>query len=174
MNNEVLAAMIREQGLDEVVADMHPEGLALAQGIILSALDTMRERQSVDPAYAAKNPLGGPAKVFRAIAERIEAGEDYDAVLKDYDLVQRSGYVPEGKAAIIRNGSDGQLDEVFAEPCQFHLEQMDTGHWWIGINAPDKFYHINLHSKGRIKAFIEGEERHEPSGISRESNTEKP
>ncbi len=36
--------------------------------------------------YERKNPLGGPASVFRAAAERIEAGEDYDAVLRDYGL----------------------------------------------------------------------------------------
>lgn len=30
----------------------------------------------------------GPAKVFRAIAERIEAGEEYHSVLADYDLKQ--------------------------------------------------------------------------------------
>jgi hypothetical protein len=45
MNNEILAAMIREQGLEELVADMHPDGVLLATGIILSALDTMREAQ---------------------------------------------------------------------------------------------------------------------------------
>lgn len=67
----------------------------------------------------------------------------------------------EQKPATLRYGGDGNLDEVFAEPCQFHLEQMDNGHWWIGVNAPDRFYHINLHARGRIRAHIEGEERHE-------------
>lgn len=38
MNDQILAAMIREQGLEELVADMHADGLALATGIILSAL----------------------------------------------------------------------------------------------------------------------------------------
>lgn len=37
-------------------------------------------------AYTAKNPLGGPAAMFRTIAERLEAGEDYAAVLADYGL----------------------------------------------------------------------------------------
>jgi len=36
--------------------------------------------------YAAKNPLGGPARMFEAIASRIRAGEDYYEVLRDYDL----------------------------------------------------------------------------------------
>ena len=37
-------------------------------------------------AYAKANPLGGPASMFRAIAERIEAGEEYWAVLRDYGV----------------------------------------------------------------------------------------
>jgi hypothetical protein len=36
--------------------------------------------------YAAKNPLGGPATMFDAIADRIRAGEPMDAVLDDYGL----------------------------------------------------------------------------------------
>ncbi len=36
--------------------------------------------------YADGNPLGGPASIFDAIAERIRAGEDYDAVLHDYGI----------------------------------------------------------------------------------------
>ena len=36
--------------------------------------------------YAERNPLGGPAKVFDAIAERLRAGEEYHAVLADYGL----------------------------------------------------------------------------------------
>lgn len=37
-------------------------------------------------AYRAANPLGGPASMLRAAAERIEAGEEYHAVLADYGL----------------------------------------------------------------------------------------
>ena len=42
--------------------------------------------QGDDPAaeYAKRNPLGGPAGVFRAMAARIEAGEEYYSVLDDY------------------------------------------------------------------------------------------
>jgi hypothetical protein len=34
--------------------------------------------------YFGANPLGGPAKVFDAMADRIRAGEDYYAVLADH------------------------------------------------------------------------------------------
>lgn len=35
-------------------------------------------------AYHKPNPLGGPAKIFDAMADRIRAGEKYDFVLADY------------------------------------------------------------------------------------------
>lgn len=34
--------------------------------------------------YREKNPLGGPAKVFDAMADQIRAGDDYRAVMLDY------------------------------------------------------------------------------------------
>lgn len=37
-------------------------------------------------AYAAVNPLGGPAVIFEAMAKRIRAGEDFYDVLDDYGL----------------------------------------------------------------------------------------
>lgn len=36
--------------------------------------------------YESANPLGGPARMFEAIAERIRSGEDYYAVLADYGV----------------------------------------------------------------------------------------
>lgn len=43
-------------------------------------------KESAAEEYARRNPLGGPAKVFEAMAARIRAGEDYYAVLEDYGL----------------------------------------------------------------------------------------
>jgi hypothetical protein len=48
--------------------------------------------------YAAKNPLGGPARVFEVIADRIRAGEDYYAVLEDYDLCVRQALPANARA----------------------------------------------------------------------------
>jgi|GEM_PF-6577834 len=42
--------------------------------------------------YAELNPLGGPAKVFDAMASRIRAGEDYFSVLADYGFCVESAY----------------------------------------------------------------------------------
>lgn len=48
------------------------------------------EERITDKAYAKANPLGGPASMFRAIAERIEAGEPYAGVLRDYGVTVES------------------------------------------------------------------------------------
>lgn len=34
--------------------------------------------------YREKNPLGGPAKVFDAMADQIRAGDDFNKVIADY------------------------------------------------------------------------------------------
>jgi len=38
--------------------------------------------------YAAKNPLGGPAKIFDAMAACIRAGDSFDAVLRQYGFAE--------------------------------------------------------------------------------------
>jgi len=86
--------------------------------------------------YAKKNPLGGPATVFLAIAERLKAGEEYHAVLADYDLVQRSASVPQvdrGEAVNLvydlREYGDNALDKITMHGlrCLFDaIERMDA------------------------------------------------
>ena len=56
--------------------------------------------------------------------------------------------------------NDGRLDEVVAQNCQFHLEQMDDGHWWMEIRTMDGDVHVNLSSAGR--GVIKGSWRDEP------------
>lgn len=44
------------------------------------------------------------------------------------------------------------IDEIVVSDVEcFHLEQMDTGHWWIGINTKDGgMMHIRLfHDRNR-------------------------
>ena len=40
----------------------------------------------VQKGRAVANPLDGPATMFEAIARRLRAGEDYQAVLEDYGV----------------------------------------------------------------------------------------
>lgn len=61
--------------------------------IFLAMLDQFEKEQSGNASinaakrrYEAANPLGGPARMFDAIAERIRSGEDYHSVLADYGV----------------------------------------------------------------------------------------
>ena len=55
-----------------------------------------------------------------------------------------------GKATV--RSPEGQLDEVVAENVTFHLEQMNDGHWWIGLTHLDgSVDHINLTTKRNAK-----------------------
>ena len=58
-----------------------PRDWAIKLGLIEEEPTTEAAKQ-----YAAANPLGGPARMFEAIAERIRSGEDYYAVLADYGV----------------------------------------------------------------------------------------
>jgi hypothetical protein len=55
----------------------------------------------------------------------------------------------------IRRNEDGTVDEVVV--CgNVHVEQMDTGHWWIGIDPADgRLLHLNLHARGKITLNVE-------------------
>lgn len=55
----------------------------------------------------------------------------------------------------IRRNPDGSLDEIVAPG--FHLEQMDTGHWWMEISDETGSVHVNLHSTRKITANVEDE-----------------
>lgn len=47
---------------------------------------------------------------------------------------------------------DGELDEVVADNVGFHLEQLDDGVWWIGLDHPDGTVdHITLSTKRGAK-----------------------
>lgn len=52
------------------------------------------------------------------------------------------------KPAEIRNNSLGKLDEFFADNADIHLEQMNDGHWWMGVTMPDgAMWHLNFSTK---------------------------
>lgn len=55
----------------------------------------------------------------------------------------------------VRPNADGTIDEiVIAQPATFHLEQMDDGKYWIGLNwtdaeGKDRMQHIMLTRHGK-------------------------
>ena len=54
----------------------------------------------------------------------------------------------------VRLNDDGTLDEVCGSG-SFHLEQMDTNHWWMCIENSAGEVHVWLHAKGKITASHE-------------------
>ena len=53
---------------------------------------------------------------------------------------------PKTAAPEIRRNEDGTLDEVVASDCEFHLERMDTGQWWMSIRSGGAEMHVTLYT----------------------------
>ena len=52
-----------------------------------------------------------------------------------------------------------ELDEVIAVGTM-HLEKMNAGQWWIGLNVGDRMWHINLGAGNpRVKDYASIEEQ---------------
>lgn len=63
----------------------------------------------------------------------------------------------------VRLNGDKTIDEIIAESVDFHLEQMDNGHWWIGLTPksnPDNRLLINLGTRrnANIRCVAESED----------------
>lgn len=74
----------------------------------------------------------------------------------------------------VRLNHDGTIDEIVVQNCDVHIEQMDDGHWWIGISAGPKrqwakiskcwnrndTMHVNLstHKNGRIYILADADD----------------
>lgn len=56
--------------------------------------------------YREKNPLGGPAKVFDAMADAIRAGDDFNAVCADY------GWCPLDRAIAAEARAEAMAEEL--------------------------------------------------------------
>ena len=61
------------------------------------------------------------------------------------------------KAPEVRLNDDGTLDEVVGTGT-FHLEQMDTGHWWMRIENEAGSVDVWLWSEGKISADFDRDE----------------
>jgi len=69
--------------------------------------------------------------------------------------------------------ADGRpaLDEIVASGATVHLEQMSHNHWWMGIEAAGKYFHLNFGMQdGRlwVRLSDQGEEDTEWEGDNRE------
>jgi hypothetical protein len=83
--------------------------------------------------YKEANPLGGPASMFRTIAERIEAGEPYHDVLQDYGVSVNvpdqerdevtAFYSDAARAPVVSDG----WRELGERACALYCRWYDTG-----------------------------------------------
>jgi hypothetical protein len=69
--------------------------------------------------------------------------------------------------------ADGRpaFDEIVATGASIHLEQMVHDHWWLGLEAGGKYFHLNLGVRdGRlwVRLSDQGEESAEWEWDSRE------
>ena len=69
--------------------------------------------------------------------------------------------------------ADGRpaLDEIVASGASVHLEQMPDDHWWMGLEAGGKYFHLNFGVQdGRlwVRLSDQGEEDAEWEGDNRE------
>jgi hypothetical protein len=66
---------------------------------------------------------------------------------------------PERSAGIeIRNHASGKLDEIVARGADVHLEQMDSGFWWLGLEVEGRRFHVNFVSAKGIRVTVNEEE----------------
>ena len=75
--------------------------------------------------------------------------------------IRTQGELPDGKPA---------LDEIVARGASVHLEQMAHDHWWMGLEAGGKHFHLNFGVQdGRLWVRLpdQGEENAEWEGDSR-------
>ncbi len=83
--------------------------------------------------YEAKNPLGGPAKIFDAMADSIRAGDDYHATLKRFGYAEQISSEPLANQSANQAKTSGSpvkepvawLDEEIN--CAYTPEELDGG-----------------------------------------------
>jgi hypothetical protein len=60
-----------------------------------------------------------------------------------------------GQWAISRLGADGNLQALTATNCSVHLEHMDRGHYWLGLDhSSGETMHIDLLTPGYLKTRL--------------------
>jgi len=49
--------------------------------------------------------------------------------------------------------ADGRpaLDEIVADGAKLHLEQMSHDHWWLGLEAGGKYFHLNITTRDGLR-----------------------
>ena len=81
--------------------------------------------------YAAKNPLGGPAKIFDAMAACIRAGDSFDSVLRQYGFAEAQP-AQEPVACERCKQLEGQAYDLLGQLKVANLK-WSVAHPWVGL-----------------------------------------
>jgi hypothetical protein len=77
-----------------------------------------------------------------------------------------------GETLEVRLNDSGALDEIVGAG-RFHIEQMDSGHWWMLLeDQQGAAVHVHLTAKGAIKASHEAERRDHAPAATRAGEAE--
>ena len=79
--------------------------------------------------------------------------------------IRTQGHLADGRPA---------LDEIVARGASLHLEQMSHDHWWMGIEAAGKYFHLNIALRdGQLQVVLsdQRDEYAEWEGDSRDLST---
>ncbi len=58
----------------------------------------------------------------------------------------------------IRNHANGRPDEIVARRADVHLEQMDSGFWWMGLEVGGRRFRVAFVSAKGTRVTVEEEE----------------
>ena len=90
-----------------------------------------------EQAYKQANPLGGPAKVFDAMANAIRAGDDYHAVLRQYGFAEQQEPVQQEPEIVERiKCRAGQTLRTVRNPNITARESIELANWIVANTAP--------------------------------------
>lgn len=103
------------------------------------ATTALRQALAEPDQYAAQNPLGGPAKVFDAMADAIRAGDDYHATLRRYGFAEVKALAEPEQQPVAWMWKDGT---VTADP-----DRAD-GTWTPLYTAPTPQHDTDCHLQG--------------------------
>lgn len=78
--------------------------------------------------------------------------------------IRTQGELPDGRPA---------LDEIVADDAAVHLEKMSHDHWWMGLEAGGKYFHLNFGvQEGRL--WVRLSDQSDDSGEWEGDNRERP
>lgn len=99
-------------------------------------IEALKQALAEPEHYAAQNPLGGPAKVFDAMADAIRSGDDYHATLRRYGFAEVKAPQPEQEpVAWLWWGDNGDG----TESKYVHIGQ-EFSTYWKPVRPPTPLY----------------------------------